>query len=221
MLMMLLTTVLVMGVLISARLKLPSRWRFLVAGLHRNVSLLAVVFLTIHVAAAVLDPFARLGWSDALIPFTSAYRPLWLGLGVVAAELFLALVLSSLVRRFVGSPLWRFLHWAAYASWAIGLVHGLGSGTDAATGWFLVIDGLCVIVGISVVIGVRLVQGWPARAGLRIGLGAAICLGTVGLAAWYASGPSQPGWARLAGTPAGLLNGGREPTPAPSPSQEP
>ena len=57
-----------------------------------------VCFLVIHVIAAILDPFAKLGLSDALIPFTSTYRPLWLGMGVVAAEVAVAVLLTSAIR---------------------------------------------------------------------------------------------------------------------------
>src|SRR6202022_3409879 len=103
---------------------------YLTIGLHRDLSLLTLAFLVIHVVTSVLDPFARLGLRDALVPFSSWYRPLWLGLGVVAAELVVALVLTSLVRKHIGFRLWRVIHWFAYIAWPAALLHGLGTGSD-------------------------------------------------------------------------------------------
>ena len=132
----LLTASLVLGMATSARLELGSGVRFLLQGLHRNLSLLVLVFLLLHIATALLDPFAGLGLSDALLPFTSAYRPLWLGLGVVAAELFGALVVTSLLRSHIGVWWWRLVHWASYACWPAALLHAIGTGSDSSSRWF-------------------------------------------------------------------------------------
>ena len=59
-----------------------TRWpRFVVAGLHRNLTLLALVFIALHVITTVADGYAPISLLNAVIPFTSPYRPLWLGLG--------------------------------------------------------------------------------------------------------------------------------------------
>ena len=72
------------------------------------------------------------------IPFASRYRPVWLGLGAVAFDLLLALVLTSLLRARIGHRLWRRVHWLAYACWPVALVHALGTGSDARAGFMLV-----------------------------------------------------------------------------------
>jgi len=139
----LLSAVVALGLLTSARFQ-PAGWpRLLTAGLHRNLSLTAVAFLVLHVVTAVTDPFTGLGWMAAVVPFASWYRPFWLGLGTVAAELAAALVASSLLRRRIGYRAWRAVHWLAYACWPVAVVHGLGTGTDAGAGWMLVIELLC------------------------------------------------------------------------------
>ena len=109
--------------------------RFLVDGLHRNLSLLVVVLLAAHVLTAVLDPFAHLRAIDAVVPLASAYRPLWLGFGALALDLLIALVVTSLVRARLGLRAWRAVHWVAYACWPVALLHGLGTGTDASAPW--------------------------------------------------------------------------------------
>ena len=88
-----------LGMLTSSRWQAADWPRFLVFDLHRDISLLAVSFGIIHVATSLLDPFARLGLTDALVPFASAYRPIWLGLGVVSGDLLAAVIVTSLLRQ--------------------------------------------------------------------------------------------------------------------------
>jgi methionine sulfoxide reductase heme-binding subunit len=156
----LLSAVVVLGVLSVRRFETAGWPRFLTVGLHRNLSLLAVVFLLIHIVTAVVDPFTNLGWAAAAIPFSSYYRTFWLGLGTVAAELMAAVVVTSLLRRWIGAWTWRLVHWLAYASWPIAVVHGWGTGTDSGAAWLLAIQVLCILaVGLAVL--ARLVTGSP------------------------------------------------------------
>ena len=84
---------------------------------HRSASLLAVSFVAVHVLTTLLDGFAPITLLDVVVPFGSKYRPLWLGLGTVAFDLLIAIVLTSLLRRRLGYRAWRTTHWLAYASW--------------------------------------------------------------------------------------------------------
>jgi sulfoxide reductase heme-binding subunit YedZ len=138
------TGVVLLGALGAGRWQRPGWPRALTGGLHRNVALVSLVFLGIHVGTAVLDPFAALGPLAAVVPFASSYRPLWVGLGVVAVYLGVALVLTSELRRHIGVRAWRAVHWAAYAAWPLAVVHGIGAGTDARTAWMVAIDAACV-----------------------------------------------------------------------------
>ena len=83
---------------------------------------------------------------DAVVPFASAYRPLWLGLGAIAIDLLIALVVTSLVRARLGLRAWRGVHWCRYACWPVALLHGLGTGTDARTPWMQALTAVCVAV---------------------------------------------------------------------------
>ncbi len=183
----------------------PARWpRFVTATLHRNASLLAVAFLAVHILTAVLDPFAPIDMASAVVPFTSSYRGLWLGLGAVAFDLIVALVVTSLLRQRIGHRVWRTVHWAAYLSWPIAFVHGLGTGSDGRVGWVQGVDLVCLVVVLAAV-GWRLGANWqldPARRAVGA-LGSAVVL--VVVLGWAATGPTQAGWARKAGTPKSLL----------------
>ncbi len=93
-----------------------------------------------HVGTTLADGYAPVGVKDVFIPFTSQYRPIWVGLGALAFDLLLALTVTSMLRKHIGYRTWRALHWAAYASWPIALAHGLGSGSDARFGWMALLS---------------------------------------------------------------------------------
>jgi methionine sulfoxide reductase heme-binding subunit len=196
----LLTAVVVLGILGRVGWASP-RWpRFLTQGLHRNLSLLAVAFIGVHVATSVLDGYAPIRWLDALVPFGSAYRPVWLGLGALAFDLVLALVATSLLRLHLGLWTWRAIHWLAYACWPVAVVHGLGSGTDTRSVWMLgLVAASVATVGWAIAWRLRRTEPQPW---IRTTVATAGALGVAAVAAFLALGPLQPGWAATAGTPA-------------------
>jgi DMSO/TMAO reductase YedYZ heme-binding membrane subunit len=200
----LLTASVVLGVLQQRGWTPPKTSRFMTVALHRAVSLLVVALLAVHVGTAVLDSFAPIRLADAVLPFTSRYRPVWLGLGAVALDLVAALVVTSLLRRRLGLRAWRALHWLAYACWPVALVHGWGTGSDARTSWMLAVTLACAAAVLAATAS-RLLGGWPHRAALRagaLGAGAAIAAAA---AAWLVQGPLARGWTRRSGTPTELL----------------
>lgn len=139
-----LTAVVVLGLLVALRWQRPGWPRFLTVQVHRSVSLLAVVFLTIHVVTAVIDPYTALGPIAALVPFASTYRPPWVGLGVVGLDLIVALVATSLIRAWLGYRAWRAVHWLAYAAWPLAILHGIGSGSDTSAPWAWAVYATCI-----------------------------------------------------------------------------
>jgi len=141
----LLTAVMVLGIMVNRQGRLPGLPRFAVTGLHRNLSLLAVGFLAIHVVTAIADPFVTIGLAAILVPLTSPYRPVWIGLGAVSLDLMLALIVTSLARARIGPRLWRGLHWLAYAAWPVALVHSIGSSGDLQNGPLLALTAGCVL----------------------------------------------------------------------------
>jgi len=153
----LLTAVTVLGVLSVARFEAAGWPRFVTTGFHRNLSLLAIGFLSLHIVTAVVDPYTNLGWAAAVVPFASNYRTFWLGLGTVAFELLLAVLLTSLLRGFIGRRAWRAVHWLGYAAWPIAVVHGFGTGTDPWSAWALLLTATCAVaVGWAIVTRVNL-----------------------------------------------------------------
>jgi predicted ferric reductase len=154
----LLTAVVVLGLLSVLRFEADGWPRFVTPALHRNLALLSVLFLGLHILTAAVDPYVNLGWAVVLVPFASSYRTLWLGLGTVAADLVAALILSSLLRYVLGRTTWRVVHWLAYLAWPVAMVHGLGTGTDSGSSWMLGIDVVCA-GAVAIALGGRVWSG--------------------------------------------------------------
>lgn len=200
----LLTVTVALGVVDVRRWGSP-RWpRFIVDSLHQTASLLALAFLALHILTSVLDSFASISLIDAIVPFAGSYRPFWLGLGALASDLMLAVLVTSLLRRQIGHSAWRATHWLAYASWPIALVHGFGTGSDAKGTWLLAVSIGCLVVVIAAVL-LRIADGWPRNLGTRAAALGGTGAFTLGLLLWLPSGPLGREWARRSGTPAQLL----------------
>lgn len=200
----LLTAAVALGVADVRRVSVP-RWpRFVLDSLHRNVALLAVCFLTVHILMSVLDSFTSIKLWEAVLPFVGSYRPFWLGLGALAFDVLLAVSLTSLLRRRLGFASWRTVHWLSYASWPIALLHGLGTGSDTKSSWMLALVlgcFACVLAAITV----RVAGSWRTNRDLgRLTLGVTGAF-TLFLTVWLPAGPLGSEWARRSGTPGSLL----------------
>jgi DMSO/TMAO reductase YedYZ heme-binding membrane subunit len=142
----LLTSVLVLGMLVNRQGRLPGLPRFAVTSLHRNLSLLAVAFIAVHVLTAVADTFVSIPLLSSVIPFASGYERFWLGLGAISFDLMLALIITSLLRGRLNRILWRAVHLLAYLCWPVAFAHSIGSSTDMQHGWLLYLAVACAAV---------------------------------------------------------------------------
>jgi methionine sulfoxide reductase heme-binding subunit len=146
----LLTLVMALGVATSTRYRPSGLPLFVTTTVHRNASLLVVVFLAIHITLVLVDPLSGVQPAAVLLPFTSRWSPFWVGLGALTLDLVGALVVTSLLRRRIPHRLWRGVHRAAYAAWPLALLHGLGAGSDSPTTWLRGVTIVCVaVVGAS------------------------------------------------------------------------
>jgi len=206
-------TVSVLGGIITTVRWSSARWpRFVTQLVHRNVSLLAFVFIVIHIVTVIADAFAPIRWIDAVVPFASAYRPLWLGFGAIGFDLLLALIATSLLRHRIGQRIWRALHWSAYLCWPVVVLHGLGAGTDTKVGAVLVLNVACIVL-VVLALWWRLAVGGPGHAGARLAGAGASLLAPLLLVVWMQGGPLAAGWARRSGTPDQILNRTRRVAP--------
>src|SRR5580704_10563927 len=140
--MILLTLTMVLGITTTTRARARNWPGFAQQELHRRISMIAVVFVGMHVLTSVLDTYVSISWAAIVIPFASGYARLWVGM--------VAVFVSSLLRTRMRPGTWRAVHWLAYLSWPVALAHTFGMGTDAGEAWVIVLGAVCVaVVGVA------------------------------------------------------------------------
>ncbi len=140
----LLTLTMVLGITTTTRARARNWPGFAQQEMHRRISMIAVVFLAIHVLTSVLDTFVSISWAAIIIPFTSSYGRFWVGVGAISLDLMIAVFATSLLRARMRPGTWRAIHWLAYLSWPVALAHTFGMGTDARESWVIVLGVACV-----------------------------------------------------------------------------
>jgi sulfoxide reductase heme-binding subunit YedZ len=126
--------------------------------LHEALSLATLAAIAVHGLALLGDHFLHPSVLDISVPFTGAYRPLWTGIGIVSGWALAALGLSYYARGRIGRSRWRSLHRFTALFWVLGIVHSIGSGSDAGQPWFLVALGLAAIPA-AILLAARLMRG--------------------------------------------------------------
>lgn len=135
----LLSSVVILGLVLAGKERLEGWPRFALEDVHRFGGLLAGWFISLHVLMIGIDSKSHFSLSQLVVPFTSSYRPFWTGLGIVAAELLAALALANRFRKRISYRVWRRLHYLNLPLWIAATAHGLGSGTDRSSTWFLLV----------------------------------------------------------------------------------
>jgi len=201
----LLTATIVLGVVASVGWT-SERWpRFLSQNVHRNLSLLCMAFVGVHVVTTVVDGFVPIGFIDAFVPFHTPYRPIYLGLGALCVDLMLAVLITSGLRHRIGYGSWRFVHWLAYLCWPIALLHGLGSGTDTPLPIVLMVEAACT-AAVLAALAWRLTTGRALPIARRTAAGIGAVVVTLAIAGFAAVGPLRPDWSHRSGTSSALLS---------------
>lgn len=135
----------ILGMALSMQWQSPSRWPRLINNeLHNYITLLASIFVVLHILAAWIDPFTTFGLNEILIPFASHYRTIWMALGIVAFYLGIAIGLSTWLRPVIGYKTWRYLHYSTLGIYVLATIHGIFTGTDT-TPWGLLLYGISII----------------------------------------------------------------------------
>ena len=162
------TAVVSLGTLVANRIGGTTVGRFEINELHRSLSMVAVVFLVIHIVTTILDSYVSTGILSAFIPMTSAYKRLAVAFGAVAFDLILAVWISSLLKLRIKNSSWRFIHWFSWIAVSTAIVHGYLSGTDARKGIGLAVVVACTAVTLAA--AVWRFFGRPTRAAGRTAL---------------------------------------------------
>jgi sulfoxide reductase heme-binding subunit YedZ len=140
----LLTTTMLLGLVTTNRLRARNWPGFAQQEIHRRISMIAMVFLALHVLTSVLDTFVSISWAAIVIPFMSSYSRFWVGVGTVSLDLMVAVFVTSLLRSRMRPATWRAVHWMAYLCWPIALAHTFGMGTDSGEPWVIGLGVACI-----------------------------------------------------------------------------
>jgi sulfoxide reductase heme-binding subunit YedZ len=177
----LLTGVLLAGLTMAAKKTFRGFPRFTVEDVHRFGGLLVGSFIAIHVITIAIDSWLPFSLQSLLVPFLSRYRPLWVGLGVAAMELLVALAITNHYRSRLQHSVWRRAHYFNFAVWGAATLHALGSGTDRSAPWAMGLYALsastvaaAVVWRLARVRGMRYGSGF---AGLAAALGLLLVVG--------------------------------------------
>lgn len=163
----LLSSVVVLGLSLAGRKKLKIWPRFAVEDVHRFGGLLVGTFIAVHVVTIAIDSYLPFSITSIVVPLVSSFRPIWIALGIVAAELLLALAVTNHYRNTrLSYTFWRRAHYVNFGVWIAATLHGLGSGTDRSSWWLLTITTVAVaaVSGATVLRILRFRP--PSRAGL-------------------------------------------------------
>jgi predicted ferric reductase len=144
---------------LALSLRLPERWveKWRLFDLHQLSGLIVVGLLALHVFALLGDAYTGYTVPQLLVPFLSPYRPWPVALGVLGFYLTLVVTFTFYVRRWIGQRTWRLIHYGSFAVFALGLLHGVLSGTDTGTPW-----AVAVYAGSALAIGA--LTWWRFRA---------------------------------------------------------
>ena len=134
--------------------KLIDRWlnRAFTFDFHQFISLLALGFLGLHIFVLTADRFLPYSLAQILVPFISPYRPLWVGVGVIALYLSVLVSVTFYLRQRIGMKTFRAIHYASLLAYLGATAHSIFSGTNSSlpavflmyTGSFLVVVFLTV-----------------------------------------------------------------------------
>lgn len=185
------TASVVIGLALSLKVRSSTFPRFITNELHRYVSLLTIVFIVAHGLAVWFDPFTAFAPSEVLVPLVAHYRPLWIAMGVVAGYLMVAVYASEWIRSRIGYAWWRRFHYVSFAVFLLGILHGMGTGSDTTTAWGIAVYVLCV-GSVAVLLILRLLAQRSSD-GRDVGI-VAIGLAIFALAVFTSIGPMRPGW---------------------------
>ena len=103
--------------------------------LHEFISILGLGFAIFHALILLGDNYIGYTLVQVLIPFSSSYEPIWVGIGQAGFYAIMIVTLSFYVRSHIGQKTWRSLHYVSFLAYLIALLHGITAGSDTSLTW--------------------------------------------------------------------------------------
>lgn len=143
----------VAGLLVSTKNR--SVPRAALVELHGWLSPVALALVLGHALVLLADSYIRFDLLDVIVPFASRYRPVAVGLGVIAGYLAVVVHASFGLRKRLGTKTWRRLHYLSFVAFAGAALHAILAGSDAGRGWAIAICAVPLML-VLVLVGVRI-----------------------------------------------------------------
>jgi hypothetical protein len=127
-----LTAAVGVGIVATDRIIMAPASRVVAQAVHRAVSFAALAFLVAHIVLEILAHRSHV--VDAFVPFLAQHRTFYVGLGTIASDLVIVLIVTGIARGRFASKwpwTWRAIHATAYLCWPLSIVHGLLAGRTA------------------------------------------------------------------------------------------
>jgi len=123
------------GFAIASKILDPFLGRTFTFDFHEHLSLLSIGFVVLHMVVLLLDKVEPLSLVEILVPFASAYRPFWTGIGIISFYLTILVTVTFYIRSLISSKTFRTIHYLSVAAYFAALFHSLNAGTDSALTW--------------------------------------------------------------------------------------
>lgn len=119
------------GLVVSSKILDPIMDRGFTYDFHEYLSWLGLAFIATHVIVLMADKYLPYTIWQVLLPFLSPYRPLWVGIGVIAFYLSLLVTATFYLKKYIGMELFRKIHYLSLVAYFGATLHGLYAGTDS------------------------------------------------------------------------------------------
>lgn len=147
-----LTGSVIYGLLLSTGILDAIAHRTVSFALHQELSAIGLALALVHGALLTVDTSMPFSLAELLVPFAAPYRPVWVGLGQLGLYLAVVIVVSFSVRRRIGQPTWRRLHFLTFLIAVATTLHGLMAGTDSGTPFALAMYGAATGVMVALLV---------------------------------------------------------------------
>lgn len=119
------------GMVVSSKILDSIMDRAFTYDFHEYLSLLGLGFIFVHVVVLIADQYLPYSIWQVIIPFLSPYRPVWVGIGVIAFYLSLLVTITYYLRTRIGMAAFRKIHYLSLVGYLGATLHGLYAGTDS------------------------------------------------------------------------------------------
>ncbi|GHO46304.1 ferric reductase-like transmembrane domain-containing protein [Ktedonospora formicarum] len=142
----LLTLAVIIGLVLSLRWQGPWWPRLINSEMHNFLSLLSLIFTLVHLLAIWIDAYTHFSWFEIFVPFASSYHTIWMGLGILAFYLGIAIGISTWLRPRIGYQWWRRFHLLTLLLFVLATLHGIVIGSDSDTTWALFLYATSILL---------------------------------------------------------------------------